>query len=185
MPSRVNTSRFQARVFTLAVLCISCSRIQIGHDLTHESSLSIRGPWYAGLWFHLLIHPFPRSVKLVIKVFKVSWRTLVAYDLYRREPMQVLLAVISMCQISIWTCQYYSSIGELWGRPRAVIPSFLSCFVPIYAIASTPGLQHCGQLWNSWNICLFLLWNSWNYCLFLPLDRFIGTMPFVVFSHYF
>ena len=38
MPSRVNTSRFQARVFALAVLCISCSRIWIGRDLIHETS---------------------------------------------------------------------------------------------------------------------------------------------------
>ena len=157
------------------VLCISCSRISIGRDLTHESSLSICGPWYAGLWFHLLIHPFPRSVKFVIKVFKVSWRTLVAYNLYRREPMQVLLAVISMCQISIWTCRYYSSIGELWGRPRAVIPSFLSCLFPIQAVCVTPGAS---TLWSAFEI-------SWNYCLFLLLDRFIGTMPIFVFSHYF
>ena len=48
MPSRVNTSRFQARVFALAVLCISCSRIRIGRDLTHEISTAF---WQ----FHLRI----------------------------------------------------------------------------------------------------------------------------------
>ena len=175
MPSRVNTSRFQARVFALAVLCISCSRIQIGRDLTHESSLSIRGPWYAGLWFHLLIHPFPRSVKFVIKVFRVSWHTLVAYNLYRREPMQVLLAVISMCQISIWTCRLVSYGVD----PGQWSPLSSNVFLPSTSSCMTPGSS---ALWSVLRNFLELLplpsswpfyWNYANFCVFALFLMFL------------
>ena len=59
-------------------------------------------------------------------MFKVSWRTPVAYDivydLYWREPM-----LIYMCQVSIWTF----CVVELWGRSMAVNPLFPLMHSPI------------------------------------------------------
>ena len=169
--------RLGSRLACLSLMapCISCSRIPIGRDLTHESSLSIRGPWYAGLWFHLLIHPFPRSVKLVIKVFKVSWRPLVAYNLYRREPMQVLLAVISMCQISVWTCR----LVELWVDPGQWSPLSSNAFPLSASFALTPGSSALWSVfWNFLELLPFpsswpVYWYCANFCVFALFLMFL------------
>ena len=123
MPSRVTTSRFQARVFVFdGPLHFFAPGYQLVAIWLMKALCQYVGLGMSCLWFHLLIHPFPRSVKFVIKVFKVSWRTLVAYDLYWREPM-----LIYMRQVSIWTCW----LVELWGRSMAVNPLFPLMHSPI------------------------------------------------------